>query len=117
MLEKDDKIIAEFLGMHINNDWDGLMYVIGEIEKVDLSEYHYTGESMGETENNFQRISFTLCDGGSYSGIELTLDPPMTIASNFNKENTWKENVYQTIVETINHINTVKNESKAPEES
>lgn len=93
--------------LQFHRDWNKIMYIIQQIEKVDLKKYHYQWEMGGELHNNFEGFEFTLYHGGVYSEINLALDPPMEIAKSFDAS--WIENVWVTIVETIKYINNVTN--------
>lgn len=89
------------------NSMDSLLPVIDKLRKEDLKEYFYKWEHDGEPMYNFNYISFSLWDGACYSEVELDLDPPMDIASNFD-EGSWVKNTFKTVVETIKFIEQVK---------
>lgn len=94
------------------NSMDALLPVIKKIEGEDLGEYFYTYFMQKEKRYNFNNIEFTLSNNGAYSVINWELDPCTEVSANFIEGNTWIQNTFQTVSETIRYITEIKTRKK-----
>lgn len=90
------------------NSFDALLPVISKLEKEDLKDFCYSWYYGEEKYYNFQKISFTLCDGGCYSEVEWDLDPPSTINNSFDEKLSWVQNTFNCVAETIEYVKRIK---------
>jgi len=88
-----------------DDDWNLLMMIIDKIESIDLSDSHYSWLDYDgkTTQNNFNGITVDITGLSCYIGIELQLDPFVTIA--IGEGTTKKDIVYDACIKFVEWFN------------
>lgn len=81
--------------LKFNSNWEWIMTAIIKIESLDLNDKFYQWKDGNQTRNNFQGISVDISKNNCWIGINLDLDPPITI----NKKSSHKH--FNTKIEAV----------------
>lgn len=109
------KVLSEFMGFSkpFMSSWDALIQVVERLESLDLSEQMYKWEDSRGMNYNFQCIEVMIERNTCWITINLELDPPIWLNSEWTKKqnsleldyrDSKKDAVFYSCVEAVEYL-------------